>query len=590
MMLVALIALPGQPCLRAESPSVARLWDEQILSAIRIDLPNPPVHARNLFHVSVAMYDAWAAFDPVAVGYLYHGKHLATDLAAARDQAISFAAYRILKERYALSRNASATSAALDAQFGALGYNPDFTSTDPSTPAGIGNLVAATVSAYYLQDGALQDRHYTDLPAAQGGYKPLNPPLDVLAGGSSATNVNHWQPLYITNAAAQNGISLSTTQRFLGSQWLSVRPFALSRNEPSLAWLDPGPPPYLGDLGDTAFRTELVDLITRSSELTPDDPTVLDISPAVLGNNSLGANDGAGYSANPVTGVAYLPNLVGRADFARVLAEFWADGPNSETPPGHWNVIANQVADNPLFTKRIAGAGPVLADLEWDVKIYFALNAAVHDAACAAWSLKRIYDGWRPIEAIRYMGQRGQSSDPGSASYNTNGLPLIPGLIELVTAQTSLPGARHEGLPVGAMAVLSWPGQPVDTTNQYSGVKWILATNWIPYQKNTFVTPAFPGYVSGHSTFSRAAAEVLAAGTGSPFFPGGLATFTNRALTFEKGPSQPVRLQWASYFDASDQAGISRLWGGIHVSVDDLTGRRLGAECGRRAWAPLELN
>jgi hypothetical protein len=210
----------------------------------------------------------------------------------------------------------------------------------------------------------------------------------VLAGGSSATNVNHWQPLYITNAAAQNGISLSTTQRFLGSQWLSVRPFALSRNEPSLAWLDPGPPPYLGDLGDTAFRTELVDLITRSSELTPDDPTVLDISPAVLGNNSLGANDGAGYSANPV-------------------AEFWADGPNSETPPGHWNVIANQVADNPLFTKRIAGAGPVLADLEWDVKIYFALNAAVHDAACAAWSLKRIYDGWRPIEANSLHGPTG---------------------------------------------------------------------------------------------------------------------------------------------------------------------------------------
>ena len=58
----------------AAAQSVARVWDEQILSAIRIDSPNPPVHARNLFHFSVAMYDAWAAYDLTAVGYLYHGK------------------------------------------------------------------------------------------------------------------------------------------------------------------------------------------------------------------------------------------------------------------------------------------------------------------------------------------------------------------------------------------------------------------------------------------------------------------------------------------------------------------------------------
>src|ERR1044072_7745008 len=96
------------------STSVARAWDEEILSAIRIDLPHPPVHARNLFHFSAAMYDAWTAYDPVATGYVYRQKHTAANLAAARNEAISYAAYRLLRERYALSRSAAQTLAALD--------------------------------------------------------------------------------------------------------------------------------------------------------------------------------------------------------------------------------------------------------------------------------------------------------------------------------------------------------------------------------------------------------------------------------------------------------------------------------------------
>jgi len=115
----------------------------------------------------------------------------------------------------------------------------------------------------------------------------------------------------------------------------------------------------------------------------------------------------------------------------------------------------------------------------------------------------------------------------------------------------------------------------------------MLAGDWVPYQAPTFVTPAFAGYFSGHSTFSRAAAEVLTGFTGSEFFPGGLAAWTVPAgsLKFEAGPSTDVVLEWATYFDASDQAGISRLYGGIHISADDLTGRSVGAECGQAAWA-----
>ena len=101
------------------------------------------------------------------------------------------------------------------------------------------------------------------------------------------------------------------------------------------------------------------------------------------------------------------------------------------------------------------------------------------------------------------------------------------------------------------------------------------------------MTPAFPGYISGHSTFSRAAAEVLTAVTGSAFFPGGLGTYTapaDKGLGFEKGPTTDVQLQWGTYYDAADQAGASRIWGGIHPSADDLPGRRIGSRCGIGAW------
>src|SRR5215471_10513659 len=132
-LLACLIALTvGKASFAAQS--VARVWDEATLSGIRIDKPNPPVHARNLFHLSVAMYDAWAAYDPVAVGYLFREKHTAADVAAARNEAISYAAYRLLKERYAYSASAAKTLAALDVLLVSLGYDTNNVSTDTTTP------------------------------------------------------------------------------------------------------------------------------------------------------------------------------------------------------------------------------------------------------------------------------------------------------------------------------------------------------------------------------------------------------------------------------------------------------------------------
>jgi hypothetical protein len=381
---------------------------------------------------------------------------------------------------------------------------------------------------------------------------------------------------------SQNGIPVvNGVQQFVGPHWGGVRSFALPVVDSDRPPLDPGQPPRLGDAAtDQAFKDQAVEVIRDSAALDPASGATLDISPGSLGHNSLGTNDGLGRPFNPATGLAYAAEVVNQGDFGRALAEFWADGPDSETPPGHWNVIANAVSDELAPNLRIGGQGLALDRLQWDVKLYLALNGAVHDAAIAAWGAKGYYDSARPISMIRYMGGLGQSSDPSLPAYNSAGLPLVPGLVEVVTTASTAPGQRHAAVAghAGQIAIRAWhPG----------GVAWILAVDWVPYQAPTFVTPAFAGYFSGHSTFSRAAAEVLTGVTGSEYFPGGLGEWTVKAssLKFEDGPATDMVLQWATYFDAADQAGISRLYGGIHIPADDFTGRIVGAECGQAAWA-----
>jgi len=114
----------------------------------------------------------------------------------------------------------------------------------------------------------------------------------------------------------------------------------------------------------------------------------------------------------------------------------------------------------------------------------------------------------------------------------------------------------------------------------------------MPYQRPTFVTPNFAGYVSGHSTYSSAAATVLESITGSAYFPGGVGEFVAKKdsfLVFERGPSVDVVLQWATYRDASDQTSLSRIWGGIHPPADDVPGRIIGIDIGEDAFAAAEV-
>ncbi len=573
----------------AENPgwSVARRWDEATLDAIRRALPNPPVHARNLFHVSAAMWDAWAAYDPSASGYFVNEKHTAGDVEAARAEAMSYAAYRVLTERYLKSTGASESLSEFDDLMDALCYPLDVTTTEGDSPAAVGNRIADAVIAAGLADGSREATGYDD-----AAYEPVNPPLVVASTGAvTMVDPNRWQPLQIPHMISQNGIPVTNgVQQAVGTNWGHVRPFALPPGGAAGVPIDPGPQPRLGDpASDAELKQQVVEVIRDGSLLDPSSTATIDISPGARGGNSLGANDGTGHPLNPATGKPYDPDVVSVADFGRVMAEFWADGPKSETPPGHWNVLANKASDQLDPDLRIGGQGERVDRLEWDTKLYFALNGAVHDAAIAAWGLKGHYDTVRPISLVRYMGGLGQSSDPSGPSYDPEGLPLVPGLIEVITAEKTAAGgpmahlAGHEG----EIAVRGWRGTPEDPKTQVGGVDWILATAWIPYQLPTFVTPSFPGYASGHSTFSRAAAEVLTSFTGSEYFPGGAAGYTIPAgsLKFEKGPTTDVPLEWATYYDAADQAGQSRLWGGIHIQADDFTGRRLGAECGKDAWA-----
>ncbi len=590
--------------------SVARQWNEQMLEAVRNDFARPTVHARNLFHVSVAMWDAWAAYDATADGFLNLEFATAPNIQAAREEAISHAAYRVLRARFSKSPGSAETIPALDALMDALGYDKNFTATVGSTPAALGNRIAVDVLAFGFTDGANVQGGYVNLY-----YEPVNPPLvPALPGNPDIIDPNLWQPLALEFFIDQGGnVILGGFPEFLSPEWGIVKPFSLTADDLTIYprdgfdyWVyhDPGPPPDLGGVGDDYYKSGFEMVSLWSSHLDPSDGVMWDISPASIGNSPLpaagdyaaffdeinGGDWGTGHGFNPSTGQPYAPQIVARGDYCRILAEFWADGPDSETPPGHWFVLLNYVTDQ-LAEKRLGGTGPILDDLEWDVKTYLAMGGAMHDVAITAWGIKGWYDYVRPVSAIRYMADRGQSSDPKGPSYHVDGINLYPGLIELVTSATTAAGERHEHLAAaeGKIALKAWRGPDYinNPDTDTADVGWILAEDWWPYQRPTFVTPPFAGYVSGHSTYSRAAAELMTLMTGSKYFPSGLGEFfcpQNEFLVFEDGPSMDVTLQWATYRDASDQCSLSRIWGGIHPPADDLPGRILGEVIGPDAY------
>lgn len=613
---------PVDPELTDPNLSVARNWMELLLESIRNDYARPTIHARNLFHGSVVMFDAWAAYQSISFPYFlgqtvdgytcaFSGIPAPTDIEAAREEAISFAMYRLLRHRFQNSPSSALMYNQYDKYMDALGYDKQDLGVNYSSgnPSELGNYLAQEIINFGLQDGSNEQNDY-----ANQFYQPVNDSLVMdFEGNPNLDDFNQWQPLTLQVFIDQAGNEIPiNTPDFLSPEWGSVSNFALQPSDLSTytrngntyeVYCDPGPPVLIdtlaGSLDTDLYQWGFSLVSIWSSHLDANNNTMWDISPASIGNIQSyptdpndypdfydqinGGDSSTGHVINPSTNAPYVPQIVKRADYARVLAEFWADGPDSETPPGHWFTLLNHVSDHPSFVKQYKGTGAVLNDLEWDVKAYFSLGGPMHDAAVSAWGIKGWYDYIRPVSAIRGMARLGQSSNSSLPSYHKGGFPLVTGYIELVNAGDPLAGNNNEH--VGKIKLYTWKG-PYYINDSYideAGSDWILAENWWPYQRPSFVTPPFAGYVSGHSTFSRAAAEVMTLLTGDAFFPDGMGQFSatkNEFLVFEDGPSEDIILQWATYRDASDQCSLSRIWGGIHPPVDDIPGRLIGAKIG----------
>lgn len=209
-------------------------------------------------------------------------------------------------------------------------------------------------------------------------------------------------------------------------------------------------------------------------------------------------------------------------DRSKAIAEYWMDGPNSELPPGHWCIFADYVGQRDHH------------GIDDDVKLLFALSNAELDAGIAVWDSKRAYDSARPVTDIRY---------------------------------------RYAG-----KQILAWAGPNL-------GARSIDGATWNPYQPSWVVTPPFAEYLSGHSAFSSAAAEVLRSFTGSDTFGFSHAVLAGSSRV-EPGttPATTLTFTYATFSDAADEAGISRRYGGIHFLSGDLVSRQVGRAVGRLVW------
>ncbi|CAG8567621.1 14662_t:CDS:2 [Ambispora leptoticha] len=242
-------------------------------------------------------------------------------------------------------------------------------------------------------------------------------------------------------------------------------------------------------------------------------------------------------------------------DTKKIIVEYWADGPNGFLEPGTWQSFALEVIIRKCY------------NLDDAVKLLFATTNAVYDAAIVAWTIKRSYD---------------------TARASTFVPTYLPNLI--------LPNAF---------------------LGHYCGYGNISGEQWQPYQAKKFITPPFPGYVSGHATFSRTAAEVLRLFTGSNTIPGGPFQFTvpkggsiyeplcdhndktgsgasctfmtcrvDSSLNSENNftPKEDITLMWSQFTDLSDESSLSRLYAGVHIGDDTQQGMEAGKKLGPEVY------
>jgi hypothetical protein len=501
-----------------DSDNVILKWDEQLLSVIRAypGKTGPTITARAIGILHTATYDAWAAYDSVAKGTRLLGSLRQEESQRTgqigldnKNKAISFAAYRVLTDLFPPGQFSSVDPTPTSPGYSTpdvlmtgqppkyLGYSLTETDSTPGvidSPAEVGTAAADAVLAYRQQDKSNQSNGYADTT----GYTTDNT-------WKSVPDPGHWQPLCVLTPAgveawkANNSLPLLppppadcpeppapsgsyyVQQKPLTPQWGTVQGFALDPatqmpphlSEPSL----PGPP----RAADGSY-----------------DPTEIDL--ALSDTSNLDA-------------------------VKKAKAEYWADGPQSEFPPGHTLVFAQAISRMRAHT------------LDQDAKLFFMLGNAEMDASISAWKLKYYYDCVRVITAIR---------------------------------------ERYKG-----QLITSWKGPNL-------GYGKVSGEKWLPYQALNVVTPPFPEYVSGHSTFTAAGRTIMMGFEGSDKFNAQVVIPAGSSRFEKNTPATDITLTWKTLTAAADEAGWSRRWGGIHFKSGDEHGRLLGKVVAGDVWTKAQ--
>ncbi|MDH4092624.1 MAG: vanadium-dependent haloperoxidase [Cyclobacteriaceae bacterium] len=204
----------------------------------------------------------------------------------------------------------------------------------------------------------------------------------------------------------------------------------------------------------------------------------------------------------------------------KALVEFMRDGPKSVQQAGHWFVFAQDVSVRDHHT------------LDEDVKMYFLVEMAAMDAFIASWDAKMFYDYARPYALVHDYYQ--------------------------------------------SQVIKAWGGPE-------KGMVQVKGTEWRPYSPETFLCPPFPSYVSGHSTVSGACAETLRRFTNNDEF-GAAVKLVPGILTEPKHIGDTVVINFPTFTETANMAGMSRVLGGYHIQADNVEGLKLGRNVAGAAW------
>jgi hypothetical protein len=460
---------------------------------------SPPMIARSLSIHMTCIYDAWATYSPKASSVFNNGlkkrtgsrQDIATSIAVASMRSLEY----IFEPRPLIVGNISLA-------FQKAGFNPQNLAMDPNTPIGVGNIACGTVLSYRKKDGANSEADQFGtlvggLPFSDyTGYYPVNNPQTTpgITDCSSLRNLNRWQPLLVPQKSGP-----PVAQKFASPHMAFVEPFAVKPFDFIDQFKGPG---ILGSNSDAQYRAQVAEVLTYSGQLN---------------------------------------------DQLKMIAEFWADGPNSTAPPGHWHEIGLETIRNENLS------------LEKAIKLLFLQANAVFDGGILAWTYKIIWDSARPLAMIQC----------------------------LYANQT----------------ITAWKGP-------YQGVGTMPGGKWQPYQNVNFITPPFSEYLSGHSTFSAASAGVyrrffgddkfrgnsymVKAGeslfepkitAGNPGFIAGVTDVPNTGVnSVGYAPATDIQLTWSTWTEAANQAGISRLYGGIHFQSANQDALKLGEMIAEKVW------